>query len=47
MIPPSTHGTDDVQSPQNVRETWFRDTATGRLDLPQSHHWFNGGHELG
>ena len=31
---------------EDVLEFWFRDEATGRMDLPQSKRWFQGGSKL-
>ena len=39
-------GTKEVLTPQHVLDTWFKDEATGRMDLPQTKRWFMGGLEL-
>ncbi|MGQ7847982.1 DUF924 family protein [Granulosicoccus sp. 3-233] len=31
---------------EDIVEYWFRDEATGRMDLPQSKRWFQGGSKL-
>lgn len=31
---------------QDVLDFWFRDAASGRMDLPQSQRWFRGGSAL-
>lgn len=38
--------TKEVLTPQHVLDTWFKDEATGRMDLPQTKRWFMGGPEL-
>ena len=34
------------KSAEEVLTFWFRDEATGRMDLPQSKRWFKGGSKL-
>jgi len=41
-----TGGTGDVQTPQQILDTWFRDEKTGRMDLSQHKRWFSGGGKL-
>jgi len=38
--------TEDVRKPQDVLNTWFRDSETGRMDLPQAKRWFMGGKDF-
>ena len=41
-----TMNTDPGSSPtlkQQILDTWFKDTTSNRLDLPQTKRWFNGG----
>jgi len=38
--------TIDVRKPQDVLNTWFRDTDSGRMDLPQAKRWFMGGKDF-
>lgn len=46
MKPDSSNRTTDVQSPEDVINTWFKDNDTGTLDIPQSKRWFLGGKKL-
>ncbi|WP_157735804.1 DUF924 family protein [Granulosicoccus antarcticus] len=34
------------QTPESVLRFWFKDEASGRMDLPQSKRWFSGGKKL-
>jgi uncharacterized protein (DUF924 family) len=34
------------QTPESIIRFWFKDDATGRMDLPQPKRWFNGGKTL-
>lgn len=38
--------TNDVLTPQDVLETWFKDDNSGRMDLAQPKRWFMGGASL-
>ncbi|NND92179.1 MAG: DUF924 domain-containing protein [Granulosicoccus sp.] len=40
------HQADADQTPAAVLDFWFRDEATGRMDLPQGQRWFKGGKAL-
>ncbi len=46
MKPDSSNSTTDVQSPEDVISTWFKDKTSGQLDIPQSKRWFLGGKKL-
>lgn len=38
--------TDDKQLIDSVLRTWFEDTRTDRMDIPQTKRWFMGGKKL-
>lgn len=43
---PASDTATDQQNIDKILAFWFRDDATGRMDLPQSKRWFTGGKQL-
>ncbi len=42
----NSQSTKDVRNAQDVLNTWFRDSETGRMDLAQAKRWFMGGKDF-